>query len=140
MSTTVKTVIVLIATLLVGVLLGALGSGAVANKREKERVELRSNRGMSSRIQSQIPTLTDEQRLQIQEIVRRHAPEMDSLRRQHQQEIGDSFVEMRSEIAAVLTPEQRANLERWMTGRRGFGPDRRTGPRDGPRRRRTPRP
>ena len=133
MSTRTKTILILVATLVVGILLGVLGSGAAANKRERDLVELRSERGLANRIESNLSSLTDEQRREVRKIVESHAPVMDSLRLRHRDEIFDHMASMRQELAAVLTPEQIRAIERRIGLRRSGErrmrrPDRRRAP------------
>ncbi len=135
MSPRVKATLILIATLIAGVVLGVVGSGAIANKRHADRRALRSERGLSARIESQLSNLSEQQREQIRAIARQHAPAMDSLRRKHRGELVSVFAEMRSEMAEVLTDQQRQELSEWLNRSGDF--------RDGrsrERRRQAPRP
>ena len=76
---------------------------------------------MSSRILARLQSrlsLTPEQTAQIKPIVEQTASEIDAIREATTKQIADRIAESNSKIAAFITPEQKAKLDRMEAERR----------------------
>lgn len=140
MNATTKSILILVGTLLVGVLLGALGAGAVINNRVEQLEQLRASGRVFSRIED-IVQPTAEQQAQIREILDRNRMKQRDFRQYVFQEHRALMDSTRIELESVLTEEQMTRLAAWMSRdfnnmrfrREGPPPNRRRGPRDGRR-------
>ena len=129
-----KSVLILFATLLIGMVIGSLVTGALNNRRLDRLVEMRSGRGMAYFLEEVVRPESPEQREQIRAVLEaagtRFAVEMEGSSDRMRQ-LADS---VRAELEPLLTPEQRERLDERMRitrGRMPFGPPGARGPEDG---------
>jgi galactokinase len=138
MTASTKSALMLFSTLLIGVLLGSLITGAVNNRRMRSLAEMRSARGLAIRFEEMVRPESEEQREAIRAILDEAAPEFAAVMlesRERMRALRDSVL---AELDPLLTEEQRERLEEGMRiGPRGAP----GGPRpDDDRRHRRPRP
>ena len=114
MTTKVKTLIILLSTLVIGVAVGALASGALRDRREHEIHRMpphhRFLRSMHEIIQP-----TEGQADALDNILDRRSKQLSELNERHQSEVFAIMDSMRTELASVLTDEQRTRLETQLT-------------------------
>ena len=129
-----KSVLLLFATLLIGMVIGSLVTGALNSRRLDRLVEMRSARGMAYFLEEVVRPESPEQLEQIRAVLEAAGPlfaaEMAGSRERMRQ-LTDS---VRAELEPLLTPEQRARLDERMRitrGRMPFGPPGARGPEDG---------
>ena len=138
MTASTKSALMLFSTLLIGMLLGSLITGAVINRRMRSLAEMRSARGLAYFLEDVVEPESAEQREAIRAVLDEAAPKFSEVMlasREQMRALTDSVL---AELDPLLTEEQRARLEERM----------RIGPRGAPggsrpeddRRRRRPRP
>ncbi len=133
MNIRLKTTLIIIATLIIGIIFGALLSRAYLHHRIRRAFTMvNPNRFMTFFEQTISPT--PEQREQIRKIIQKHTKTVSELQKNLRDGMDSSFESLRKELDSVLTPEQKERLEKMMRGRRPWPPrDRRLWPRrDGP--------
>ncbi|MFH1943549.1 MAG: hypothetical protein ABIL68_15710 [bacterium] len=102
-----KTALILILTLLVGMVLGALIHGAVMRDRFEQRIfRMRTDEGFSQRMEGIIEP-DDSQKKAMREIVRKHFRRMS----EHQKEFRSMMDSLKVELDSILTDEQKKRLE-----------------------------
>jgi Spy/CpxP family protein refolding chaperone len=117
MNMKAKTTLIIIATLLIGIIFGALFSRAYLHHRIKRAfIMVDPNRFMP--FFEQIISPTPEQREQIRKIIRKHADEVWEIRNDFDERMSTSLESLRKELNSVLTPEQKARMEKMMKERR----------------------
>jgi Spy/CpxP family protein refolding chaperone len=130
MDIKVKTALIIIATLIIGIVFGALLSRAYLHQRIRRAfVMVDPNRSVPFLEQTINPT--PEQSEQIRKIIQKHTKQVMELRRNFDEGMASSFESLRKELDSVLTPEQKKRLEKMMRGRRPWP---RRGPGPWPRR------
>jgi len=121
-----KPALILLATLLVGILIGSLSTSAVINSRLEQITSLRTRGGFSDVLEAVIQPTDAEQKAQIRAVVERTGARMGDLYREGRKmrdAIGDS---MRAELKPLLTPAQNQRLDAWFERpHRGASNDRR---------------
>ena len=119
MKVRTKSAWLLLATLVVGVLLGALGASALQNRRTEQIRETRERGGIWRMVEEVIRVEDDAQRAEIRAVVERAEIHFSAQR----QICGDSLAASRELMAtslrAVLTPEQQSRLDGWLNRDRG---------------------
>ena len=117
MNLKVKTTLIIIATLIFGIICGALLSRAYLHYRiRKAVVMVNPNRFMP--FLERVINPTPEQREQIRTIIQDHAVEVLEIRKEFEKSMTSSFESLRKELDSVLTPEQKRRLEKSMRERR----------------------
>lgn len=110
MNTKAKTSFILFGTLLIGIAIGALGSGLLREERvrsfELMRPENRFHQYMKGVIRP-----TAEQSSQFDEILGKYSKQISNIHQQHQEEILALYDSLHSELRALLNDEQRTRLE-----------------------------
>jgi Spy/CpxP family protein refolding chaperone len=133
MDIKVKTALIIIATLLIGITFGALLSRAYLHHRIRRAfVMVDPNRLVPFLEQTINPS--PEQSEQIRKIIQKHTKQIMELRTNFEEGMASSFEYLRKELDSVLTPEQKRRLEKMMRERRPWQ-EREPGPwprRDGP--------
>lgn len=130
MNIKVKTALIIVATLIIGLIFGALFSRAYLHHRIRRAfVMVDPNRFNPFFEQTINPT--PEQSEQINKIMHKHTKQVMELRKNFEEGMASSFESLRKELDSVLTPEQKKRLEKMMRERRPW-PER--GPRPWPRR------
>jgi hypothetical protein len=139
-----KSIALLVATLLLGIILGAVLNAWWARERFDRLRRLRTPGGFEQIVTRTLEPTSPEQRQQIEAVVGRTAQRLDSLRARHWREVRATVDSMRVDLAPILTDEQRETLTRRIRMHRhrsGFRPPGRPPGADsiGPPRRRAPR-
>jgi hypothetical protein len=117
MNMKVKTSLIIIATLIFGMICGALLSRAYLHHRIRRAVVMvNPNRFMP--FLERVIDPTPEQREQIRTIIQDHAGEVLDIRRDFEKNMTSSFESLRKELDSVLTPGQKKRLERSIRERR----------------------
>lgn len=117
MTPKVKSSILLISTLIIGMLLGALVNARVAEQRVQQIESLRSQRGFVQYLERGIKPVDDQQRAEIRTVLQRTQERMGLHMRQSRQEVRAILDSMRTELDTVLTDEQMRRLERHLQQR-----------------------
>ena len=133
MNMKAKTTLIIISTLIIGIIIGALLSRAYLHHRIRRAFTMvNPNRFMIFFEQTISPT--PEQREQIRKIIQNHTKNLSELQKNLREGMELSFESLRKELDSVLTPEQKERLEKMMRDRRPWPRrDRRLRPRrDGP--------
>jgi hypothetical protein len=133
MNTKVKVALIIIVTLIIGIVLGAMFNRAFMRHRIQKAFADRNPRGMVSFIERSIRP-TPEQREQIRQILDKHRIKSAEMREKFMKDMRAEFESLEAELDPILTPEQKNRLKRRLRGPwldRGRFPDRR-GPRRGP--------
>jgi hypothetical protein len=136
MTASTKSVLRLFSTLLIGMLLGSLITGAVNNRRMSNLAEMRSARGLAFHFEDVIRPENEEQREAIRAVLDEAAPKFSAAMQESRERMRALTDSVRAELDPLLTEEQRERLEeRMRIGPRGApgGPRR-----DDDRRRRRP--
>jgi len=110
MKTNTKTVLIIVGTLLIGIVIGALGSGFVVHRFGPRMAEVRHREIFVERMVELIDP-TPEQEPKVRDILTRHAEEFSELAEGFHEEASALLDSLRSELDPVLTEEQRARLE-----------------------------
>jgi hypothetical protein len=112
-----KSSLIIIATLIIGIIFGALLSRAYLHHRIRRAVVM-VNPNRSMPFLEQIISPTPEQRELIRTIIRKHADEVLEIRKDFEKSMTSSFENLQKELDSVLTPEQKKRLEKMMRERR----------------------
>jgi Spy/CpxP family protein refolding chaperone len=117
MNMKVKTTLIIIATLIIGIIFGALLSRAYLHHRIRRAfVMVDPNRFMP--FFEQIISPTPEQNEQIRKIIQKHTKQVQELRNNFEAGMASSFESLRKELDSILTSEQKERLEKMMRERR----------------------
>jgi len=125
-----KSVLILIATLVLGVLLGAVLTGWWVQSRVDRLRAVRTSDGFVERVVRRVEPVSTAQRDSITEITQYRARQLSDLRQSHRRDTRAILDSLCQDLQPVLTDEQAARLERQMP--RGRRDDRQRG-RRGPR-------
>lgn len=142
MKAQTKSALLLFATLLVGVLIGGFGASALHNKRMEEIRTTFERRGSISDMYEEVIQPTDEaQRTQIRAVLEQSETRFRSVRKECGEQFSASRDSMRTNLNALLTPDQQTRLDEWLERDRDLrGRGRRDGRRDRRPREESPRP
>ncbi len=124
MKARTKSALLLLATLTVGVLIGALGASALLNQRLDQLRALRERGGFTERMEEIIQPKDEAQRAAIHAVLERTHERYMLSRRQFFAELAAGRDSLQAELAPLLTPEQQARLDEWFARdqlRRGRG-------------------
>ena len=110
MKTNTKTVLIIVATLLIGILVGALGSGFMVH-RFARRLPHMERREMFVEGMVELIDPAPEQEDEIRGILTRHAEQFTEITDDFHEETSALFDSLRTELDPVLTDEQKARLE-----------------------------
>lgn len=121
MNVKTKTFLVIVLTLVVGIIIGALANRALLQNRVRRVFSMRSpNVFTQSYLESIKPDA--EQNKQIKEILERNGQLLDEIRAKSREDLETVMAAMMSELESVLSPEQLKRLEdRSSRGRVPFG-------------------
>ena len=133
LSPRTKSILLLISTLLLGMVLGAVVNAWLATERFERIRDLRRPGGMVRHLERVLEPQSDEQRAQIRTVLNATSEDVQALRETHRREMRAVMDSMTARLEPVLTDEQMSTLQNRL--RRGpHGP--RAGPPGGhPRRR-----
>ena len=110
MKTNTKTVLIIVATLLIGILIGALGSGFMVHRFAGRMAEMR-HRDMFVERMMELIEPAPEQEAEVRDILTRHAEEFTSLADEFHENATALFDSLLSDLDPVLTDEQKERLE-----------------------------
>ncbi len=124
MSTRTKSALLLAGVLVLGILLGALASGSMFNRRLGRIAELRTPKGMAFVLEKVVRPETEEQRRAFREVIEEIAPGYAEIFERTGAELTALNDSLLARVRPLLTPEQTERLQRHLTMRRGgrFGP------------------
>ncbi len=111
MTGRVKSTLVLLGTLVLGVALGALGAGAVAQHRAEQIRELREREGFVAHMERLIAPRDSAQRAAIRPILEETARNNAAIFQDAHTRLGARMDTMRQRLAPLLDAAQRARLE-----------------------------
>lgn len=125
-----KIAIHIVATLLIGILIGALLNRSLVQRRIKNVLEMRTVGLLAPRPEKDLKPVSPEQDKRIREILDKHAERLAEIHKRFESEIQASFKSLNQELEPILTAEQREELKRMIPGpppffgrgRRGFPP------------------
>jgi len=107
----VKTAIIGVVTLLVGLLLGALIHRAISQERIRKIMDVRTHDGFVRRFERGIiPGNT--QRESVKKIIRKYARKFQQINQEQRERVTLMFKEFYEELSEVLTPEQMKHFRR----------------------------
>lgn len=118
MSTRTKSMFLLSGILLLGMLLGALASGTLSNRRLARIAELRTSRGMAFVLEEVVRPETDEQRRAFREAVEEMAPAYADVFERTGTELRALNDSVLAQVRPLLTEEQSERLKHYLTMRR----------------------
>ena len=118
MSTRTKSILLLSGVLLLGMLLGALASGTLSNRRLARIAELRTSRGMAFVLEEVVRPETEEQRRAFREAVEEMAPAYADVFERTGTELRALNDSVLAQVRPLLTEEQTERLQHYLTMRR----------------------
>ena len=110
MTTKSKTTLIILGTLIIGIAIGALVSGTWRQQRE-HRFERMMSHQRFLHVMERIIQPTDEQREAIDQILEKRSEQISAIQEKHESEVRALLDSLRSDLASVLTEEQRTRLE-----------------------------
>jgi|GEM_PF-1182172 len=111
MSTKVKSSLIVLATLLIGIVLGALSTGALQKKKQAQNSRLPHHERFE-KIMERIIRPTEEQAQQIEAILDKRYDQIAGLQQSFQDQVFALYDSMRTDLSQVLTEEQQERLEK----------------------------
>lgn len=117
MNIKIKTALIIISTLTIGIIFGALLSRAYLHHRIRRAFTM-VNPTKSMIFFERTINPTPAQRVQIRKIIQKHTKTISELQKEFREGMESSFESLRKELDSVLTPEQKERLERMMRDRR----------------------
>lgn len=109
MSTRTKTLIIILSTLIIGITIGALGSGALRKSR-MDRFDKMDHSSRFFRVMERIIQPDAKQKAALDRVIEKYSDHMSSIHARHQDELSAIFDSMRTELNALLTEEQKDRL------------------------------
>jgi alkanesulfonate monooxygenase SsuD/methylene tetrahydromethanopterin reductase-like flavin-dependent oxidoreductase (luciferase family) len=106
-----KSVLILSATLLIGIVLGGVISGAIVNRRLQHLTELRRPGGLAFFLEHAIQPEDEEQAAAIHDVLERMGPRFHEILERSHSEMEALRDSVRAELDPILTEEQKERLE-----------------------------
>lgn len=119
MHVKVKINLIIIITLIIGILIGAMINRAVTQHRIKNAISLMQP-GFLPNIYRDLLQPDEEQARKIQQILERHADKIFQIRRDYQDDMTTANESLWAELQPILTPEQETRITRRFFRRRGM--------------------
>jgi len=126
MKARTKSALLLIATLVVGLLVGAVTTGSIVNLRRDELKAMRSPGGLTGMLERVIEPTDEAQRAQIRAVLEGSEARFSEALRECRGFHSAARDSMRADLDSVLTPAQQNRLDQWLSrdrksrnGRRG---------------------
>jgi len=119
MNVKVKTTLIIIVTLIIGIVLGAMLNRTFMHLRIRRAFDA-VNPSRFAMILEQSIDPTPKQKKQIREILEKHANTVSELRKKLDEGLASSFMTLQKELDSVLTPEQKERLEKMVRRRRSW--------------------
>jgi len=138
MTASTKSALMLFSTLLIGMLLGSMITGAANNRRMRNLAEMRSARGLAFFLEGVVEPENEEQREAIRAILDEAAPKFSAEMTESRDRMRALTDSVRAELDPLLTEEQRHRLEERIRIGRTRGAPGAQRPDDDRRRRRPP--
>ncbi len=110
MSTKTKTLLIILGTLVIGVAIGALGSGVMRHNRLEKFERMDHSRRFLHAMENIIQPDT-EQKAEIESVMEKYSNQMVDIRERHQGEITTILDSMRNALDGLLTDEQKNRLQ-----------------------------
>lgn len=110
-----KAPMIVIGTFIAGLVVGILATNYVVNQRLDRMRDLRSRTGYSEALMEVVQPNSPAQREQIEGILQRTHDGMNRLRKEWARGFHAEGDTMRARMAEVLTPEQNAALDEWLS-------------------------
>jgi len=117
MNIKVKTTFIIIITLIIGIVLGAMFNRAFMHLRIRRAFDMVNPSRSMVMLERAIGPNPDQRKL-VKEILQKHANDVAELRKNLTEGMQSSFESMRKDLDSVLTPEQKKRLEKMMRERR----------------------
>lgn len=114
MDIKVKTALILVVTLLIGIVFGAFLYRAIFQSKVKGFLEMRTPDGFIRRFANAVDT-TPEKKEKVEKILDKYGEQFSEISQDHRKELSQLFSAFREELSEVLTPEQMRKMFR-----RGF--------------------
>jgi len=111
MNVKIKTTLIILTTLILGLFLGA-GLHRLYIQQRIKKIFTLQRPPMMARTLERIIQPTPEQRVEIRRILRRHTQRLLEIRREYQEKLRREMEAIRQEIDPILTPQQKKRLER----------------------------
>ena len=111
MNIKVKTALIIIFTMVIGIVIGALLNRALLQHRIRRVFSMQKPRVMATVMRDIIRPDSDQAKL-IREILDKHVERMSDLREKNRREMESAMKELWKEMDSILTPEQKKRLER----------------------------
>ncbi len=118
MDTRTKSALLLAGVLVLGILLGALASGSMFNRRLGRIAELRTSRGMAFVLEEVVRPETEEQRRAFRDVIEETAPAYAEVFERTGADLTALNESMLARVRPLLTPEQTERLQRHLSMRR----------------------
>lgn len=111
MSKKSQTLLVIVATLVLGIVIGAVGSGLFRKKQQEAFEGMPPGRHLL-RVMERVIRPTPEQRAALHDVVERRSQQIAAVQAEHQSEVLAILDSLRSDLNAILTEKQQRRLER----------------------------
>ncbi len=118
MNIKVKIALIIVMTLVIGIVLGALFNRAFLRYRIKRAFHDRNPVGMVAFMEEAIQP-TPEQKVLIREILEKHRKKTQEIRDEFMLEMREAFESLEAELDPILTPEQKKRLQERFFSPRG---------------------
>ena len=115
MNVKLKITLIIIITLIIGIIIGAMANRAISHNRIKNILSQRRP-DIFVNVYERMLQPDDEKSKQIREILNRHAKLMSEIRTNFMNELQSSMESLKAELEPLLTPEQKQRLERGLPG------------------------
>lgn len=118
MSPRTKSILLLLATLVIGLLLGALANGYLVRQRLDRLGNLMTPDGFSARLEQVVKPTSEQQREALRKVLEGAAPKAIQIMRQSRQDMRALNDSVKAELEDILSGEQMARLEEHLRFRR----------------------
>lgn len=115
MNIKVKTALIIIITLVMGIIIGAMLNRALLQRRINRAFSWRLPDFMIASIE-RIVEPDQEQRKRLREVLKKHAERMREIRETSRKDMQEAYESLRKDIEPILTPEQKRRLQRRLPG------------------------
>ena len=115
MKARTKSALLLIATLVVGVLVGAVTTGSIVNNRLDELKAMRSRGGFTGMLERVIEPTNEAQRAQIRAALEGSEARFSEALRECRGFHSAARDSMRADLDSILTPAQQTRLDQWLS-------------------------
>jgi hypothetical protein len=110
MRTRTKTTLIIIATLVIGIFIGALGSGFVVQRSARHFGERKHREIFIDRVVEVIDPTPDQERV-VRAILTKHSEQFEEMSDRFRLEAAALFDSLKADLDTVLTEEQKARLQ-----------------------------